>query len=77
MAFTITRGMATTRRIWQCTGMDQRNARGGGFFLVIAIFTGLIAEIAMHSPIRGVIAGTVVGIFAALTVWLVDRRRVG
>jgi hypothetical protein len=67
--------MASVTRFWQWARMDQRNARGGGFFLVIAIFTGLIAGIAMHSPIRGVIAGTVVGILAAMTLWLADRRR--
>ncbi|MEO6535954.1 MAG: hypothetical protein ABIN72_08715 [Sphingomicrobium sp.] len=54
--------------------MDQRNTKAGGFLMVIAIFAGLIGGIAMHSPIRGIIAGTALGIVAALAVWWVDRR---
>lgn len=55
--------------------MDQRNARGGGFFLIAAIFIGLIAGIVIGSPITGIIGGTLAGIAVAVTFWLIDRRR--
>lgn len=55
--------------------MDQRNPLAGGCLMTGAIFIGLAVGIAIHSPITGVVGGTVVGAGAALATWLIDRRR--
>lgn len=67
--------MVFAAALWHRAAMDQRNQIAGGFLMVVAIFAGLIVGIAMHSPMRGVIAGTVLGIVAAVGIWLADRRR--
>ena len=70
-----TAGMARPLNLWQGAGMDQRNARGGGFFLTAAILLGLIAGVIFGSPITGVIAGSLVGAAIAVATWLIDSRR--
>lgn len=67
--------MAIAAALWHKAAVDQRNQIAGGFPMVVAIFAGLIAGIALHSPIRGVIAGAVLGAIAAAATWLIDRRR--
>ena len=70
-----TAGMARPCNLWQGAGMDQRNARAGGFFLTAAIILGLIAGIVIGSPITGVIAGSLAGGAIAAVTWLIDSRR--
>lgn len=67
--------MASKSPLWHSGAMDQRNARGGGFFLTASIFIGLVAGIALGSPITGAVAGTLAGIGLALAAWLIDSRK--
>lgn len=55
--------------------MPKPTTRAGGFFLAMIILVGLVAGIAIGSPITGVIVGTAIGIAAALITWLGDRRK--
>ena len=55
--------------------MAQRNARAGGIFLMVGILGGLVWGIASGQAMLGVLAGTAIGIAAAVLLWLLDRRR--
>jgi len=55
--------------------MTQRNPIAGGFLLIAAILIGFVWGVAIGQPVNGVLVGTAVGIFAALAVWLIDRRK--
>ena len=55
--------------------MVRRNSRAGGFFLMAGILAGLAWGVVGGEPMLGILAGTAVGIAAALLLWLVDRRR--
>lgn len=55
--------------------MARRNAQAGGIFLMLGILGGAAWGIAVSDPMQGVLAGTAVGIVAAVLLWLLDRRR--
>ena len=67
--------MACAVRLWHWAGMARRNTQAGGFFLVAAILIGAVLGGMRGDPIGGMLAGTALGIAAAVIVWLVDRRR--
>jgi hypothetical protein len=52
-------------------------ARAGGCFLTLCIIGGAFVGLAINNPMRGVLAGTGLGILLAVLLWLVDRRRAG
>jgi hypothetical protein len=54
--------------------MARRNARAGGFFLMVAILGGSAWGIARGEAMLGVLSGTALGIAAAVLLWLFDRR---
>ena len=60
------------RLAWRA--MAKRNARAGGIFLMAGILGGLAWGLASGEPMLGVLAGTALGIAAAVLLWLVDRR---
>lgn len=41
-----------------------------------AILIGTVGGVMLGNPMQGVLAGTGLGIAAAIAVWLLDRRRV-
>ncbi|HET7316671.1 MAG TPA: hypothetical protein VFI88_04515 [Sphingomicrobium sp.] len=55
--------------------MTSRNTYGGGCFLTAAILIGFLVGLATGNGFRGVLFGTLAGIFVAIVVWLIDRRR--
>ena len=55
--------------------MARRNPRAGGLFLTIGILAGLAWGVGRGEPMLGILAGTALGIAAAVLLWLVDRRR--
>lgn len=55
--------------------MARRNAQAGGIFLTVGILAGLAWGAARGQPMLGILAGTALGIAAAVLLWLVDRRR--
>lgn len=55
--------------------VDKRTTRAGGCFLTVAILAGFVWGLAIRNPMQGVLAGTAVGVLAALLTWLVDRWR--
>ena len=63
--------------IWHGAAMQRPSAKAGGCFLTLFILAGFVAGLAIDNPMKGVLAGTAVGAFAALLLWLVDRRRAG
>ena len=42
---------------------------------MVAILIGFAWGIAAGNPMKGVLAGTALGVMAALLLWLLDRRR--
>ena len=42
---------------------------------MIGILAGLVWGVASGEPTLGILAGTALGVAAALVLWLVDRRR--
>lgn len=60
---------------WHGAPMARRNSLAGGFFLVAAILTGAVWGIFTGKAMIGIVAGTAIGIAAAISVWMVDRRR--
>jgi hypothetical protein len=52
-----------------------RNSKAGGIFLTVGILAGFGLGIAVGEPMKGILAGTAIGIAAALLLWLLDRRR--
>jgi hypothetical protein len=55
--------------------MAKRTPQAGGFLIVVAIIGGLAWGVFARDPMKGVLIGTVLGIVAAVAVWLADRRR--
>ena len=55
--------------------MARRNAQAGGIFLMVAILAGSVWGLARGEPMLGILAGTALGVLAAVLMWLVDRRR--
>ncbi|MEO7187264.1 MAG: hypothetical protein ABIW58_02525 [Sphingomicrobium sp.] len=55
--------------------MGQRVTKAGGFFLTITILGGFALGVAAGEPMKGVLIGTAIGAFAAVLLWLADRRR--
>jgi hypothetical protein len=49
--------------------------RAGGVILALAILAGALIGVACRQASIGVVAGTGIGIVAALVIWLRDRRR--
>ena len=47
----------------------------GGFFLMAAMLGGGVWGITIGNPMKGLLIGTVIGIAAAVLIWLVDRWR--
>ena len=56
-------------------GMARRNAQAGGIFLTLGILVGFGWGAFAGEPMKGILAGTLVGAAAALLLWLLDRRR--
>ena len=54
----------------------MRSSQAGGLFLMMAILAGAIWGLSVGQPMLGILRGTGIGIVVALTVWLIDRRRV-
>ena len=54
--------------------MAKRTSRAGGIFLMAGILAGLAWGIAAGEPTLGMLAGTAIGVAAAILLWLVDRR---
>jgi len=54
--------------------MQGKASRAGGFFIVIAILAGAVWGISAGNPMKGVLAGTAIGVAIAVAIWLLDRR---
>jgi UDP-N-acetylmuramyl pentapeptide phosphotransferase/UDP-N-acetylglucosamine-1-phosphate transferase len=76
--------LALPRRLdWRNRGDHGRSAsmnqrpepRAGGVILALAILAGALIGVACRQASIGVVAGTGIGIVAALIIWLRDRRR--
>ncbi len=55
--------------------MARPDPKAGGCFLTLCIIGGAIAGLAINNPMKGVLAGTGLGILLAVLLWLLDRRR--
>lgn len=55
--------------------MAQRSAQAGGIFFTIFILAGLTLGILLGNPMKGVLAGTLLGAAASLLLWLLQQRR--
>lgn len=55
--------------------MQNRSPVAGGFFVAAGAIAGLGWGLARGAPMAGVMIGTALGSFAALLMWLIDRRR--
>ena len=55
--------------------MQARTTHAGGFLLILAIFAGFAGGIVTGQLLLGSLIGLAAGIFAAVIVWLIDRRR--
>jgi hypothetical protein len=55
--------------------MQASRTKAGGCFLTICILAGFTVGLSIGNPMKGVLAGTAVGVVLALLVWLLDRRR--
>lgn len=66
-------GSTAPRLAWR--GMARRNAKAGGIFLTMGILAGFAWGITRGEPMLGILAGTALGIAAAVLLWLIDRRR--
>jgi hypothetical protein len=55
--------------------MARNEPRAGGFFLTAAILIGFAWGVAAGDVMKGVLAGSGVGILIVLTIWLAERRR--
>jgi uncharacterized membrane protein (Fun14 family) len=69
--------VAAPRRLWHGAAMQRPNVRAGGCFLTIGILAGFVVGLAIRNPMKGVLAGTGIGILVAVLLWLIDRRRAG
>jgi hypothetical protein len=54
--------------------MARSNPRAGGCFLTLCILGGAVVGLAINNPMKGVLAGTGLGILLAVVLWLADRR---
>jgi hypothetical protein len=54
--------------------MARSNPRAGGCFLTLCILGGAVVGLAINNPMKGVLAGTGLGILLAVMLWLADRR---
>jgi hypothetical protein len=55
--------------------MNERTTQAGGCFLTLCILAGFAGGIAFGNPMKGGLIGTATGVFLAVLLWLVDRRR--
>ena len=55
--------------------MVRRTPKAGGFFIMLAILVGFGIGVARGNPLEGVLAGTAIGVVAAVLLWLIDRKR--
>ncbi len=46
----------------------------GGCLIAIAVLAGVDVGLAVHQPTIGFLAGLALGVAAAITVWIRDRR---
>lgn len=53
---------------------SPKNAKGGGVFIMLALFIGVIAGIVYGQASIGMIVGLGFGVAIAVFVWLWDRR---
>ena len=51
-----------------------RSSRAAGALLALTIMGGAVAGVMLGQPSAGVLAGTGVGVAAAVLLWLRDRR---
>jgi hypothetical protein len=56
--------------------MAKRSPASGGFFLILGILGGVVYGAYTGGLVVWTLIGTLVGIVAAVLVWLVDRNRV-
>ena len=54
----------------------RRNAQAGGIFLFVAPVIGLLYGIGRGDPIKWLLVGFAIGLAIAVSVWLIDRRKV-
>lgn len=55
--------------------MARRNSLSGGFFIMLGALAGAAIGMVSGALLPGAVAGTLIGVAAALIVWLIDRRR--
>lgn len=55
--------------------MATPNPKAGGFFLMAATMIGFGWGVAGGDPMKGILAGSGVGILIVLVIWVRDRRR--
>ena len=71
-------GLALSSQHWHGTAMTEPKKpapRAAGGVLAIAIIAGALIGVAYHQSTIGLLAGTAVGVAAAVLFWLVDRKR--
>lgn len=56
---------------------DRPSPRAGGAVIAIAVMIGAAIGGIARQPSIGVLAGTGVGVLAAIAIWLSDRKRAG
>ena len=53
----------------------SKTTNAGDCFLTLCILAGFPLGLALGDPMKGILIGTAAGIVAAVSVWLLDRRR--
>lgn len=54
---------------------SRRSPAAGGFPIAVFMLVGTVIGLIDYQPTIGFLAGTAIGVAAAIAVWLVDRRR--
>ena len=55
--------------------MKPSNSKAGGVFLMLGSLGGFVAGTIAGHALGGAVLGTAAGVFGAIAVWLVDRKR--
>jgi hypothetical protein len=55
--------------------MKSRSAAAGGIFIFLGLIIGAIYGINVGQPMLWLLRGFAAGVFLALAVWAIDRRR--